>query len=285
MSARLTYRSYEAQEAFVAECHRRIGEWRVPHELRLVQTGLGPTTVLVAGGPTGVNGHSRPVLVVPGAHLAAAALLPLAAALAHTRQVLVVDPPGQPGLSYPKRPGHFGAYGAWLDEVVATLGQKPTVVGHASGAAIALLADPDAVADVVLANPAGIVKATRSLSVRVDDARWRLQPSARTARALAQQLAAPVTTVDDATVRWLELVATHARPSSTTSAVLGADVLEPWAARSASLRVLAGAHDPLFPPDRLTPATSRHGVATTIVQGAGHLLPVERPEAIAAALG
>ena len=284
MSGRLTYRSYEAQEAFVAECHRRIGAWRVPHELRLVQTSLGPTTVLVAGGPTGVNGHSRPLLVLPGAHLAAAALLPLAAALAHTRQVLVVDPPGQPGLSYPKRPAYVGAYGAWLDEVIATLGQKPTVVAHASGAAMALLADPESMADVVLVNPGGIVNAVRSVGDRVADLRWRLQPGAHTARARLQRLAAPAAMLDDDTVRWFELVATHARPGGTAPSTVGGDVLGAWSARAGDLRILAGAQDPLFPPGRLAPATSRLGLATTVVQGCGHLLPVERPEAIAAAL-
>ena len=284
MSARLAYKTFEAQEALVAECRRRIDSWRVPHELRLLQTTLGPTTVLVAGGPTGLDGHRRPVLVLPGTNAAAAALLPLAAAVARSRQVLVVDPPGQAGLSYPKRPSHLGAYGTWLGEVLASLDRRPTVVGHALGAAIALLAEPDRMADLVLVNPAGIVKARRTPALTKAELRWRLRPAAHTARDLAQQLAAPVTTVPDDTVRWLELVATHARVASTPAPV-GDDVLARWAPRADRVRILAGAHDPRFPPDRLAAIAGTHGLTTTSVQGAGHLIPDERPEAITAALG
>ena len=45
MSTRLAYKDFESQEAVVAECRRRIDGWRVPHELRVVQTTLGPATV------------------------------------------------------------------------------------------------------------------------------------------------------------------------------------------------------------------------------------------------
>ena len=283
MSSRLAYRSFEAQEAFVAECRRRIDGWRVPHELRLLQTDAGPTTVLVAGGPTGRNGHARPVLVLPGTNVAAAALLPMAAAIARTRQVLVVDPPGQPGLSYPKRPMSFGAYGAWLDQVLTSLDRRPTVVGHALGAAIALLADPHHVADLVLVNPAGIVKARRTPALTDAELRWRVRPAAHTARKLVQRLVAPVALVPDDTVRWFELVAVHAHPVA-TPAPLGDDVLARWSPRANDVRILAGAHDPRFPPDRLAAIAGTHGLATTIVQGAGHLIPDERPEAIAAVL-
>lgn len=283
MSARLAYKSFEAQEAFVAECRRRIDRWRTPHELRLVQTSLGPTTVLVAGGPTGLNGHSRPVLVLPGTNHAAAALLPFAATVARTRQVLIADPPGQAGLSYPKRPSHFGAYGTWIDEVITSLDRRPTLVGHALGAAIALLADTGHVAELVLVNPAGIAKARRTPALTNAELRWRIRPAAHTSRALVERLAAPVTSIADDTVRWFELVATHAHPAVTPTPV-GDDVLARWTPRAADVRILAGAHDPRFPPDRLVAIASTHGLAVTIVQGAGHLIPDERPEAIAAAL-
>lgn len=283
MSARLAYRSFEAQEAFVAECRRRIDAWRVPHELRLLQTTLGPTTVLVAGGPTGLNGHSRPVLLLPGTNASAAALLPLAAAIARTRQVLVVDLPGQAGLSYPKRPSHFGAYGTWLDEVLTSLDRRPTVVGHALGAAVAVLADPNHVADLLLVNPAGLVKARRTPALADAELRWRVRPSGRTARTLVGRLCAPVASVADDTVRWFELVATHAHPA-VTPAPVGDEVLARWSARNDDVRILAGAHDPRFPPDRLAVVAGTHGLATTVVQGAGHLIPDERPEAIGSAL-
>lgn len=281
--ARLAYKSFEAQEAFVAECRSRIDGWRTPHELRLLQTNLGPTTVLVAGGTAGRNGPSRSVLVLPGTNAAAAAVLPLAAVIARTHQVLVVDPPGQPGLSYPKRPSHFGAYGAWLDEVLTSLDHRPTVVGHALGAAIALLADPQHVADLVLVNPAGIVKARRTPALTKAELEWRVRPAAGTARALAVRLAAPSATIADDTVRWLELVATHAHPA-TTPAPVGDENLARWSPRATDIRILAGTHDPRFLPDRLAVIAGTHGLATTVVQGAGHLIPDERPEAIAATL-
>lgn len=283
MSSRLAYKSFEAQEAVVAECHRRLAAWRVPHELRLVQTGLGPTTVLVAGGPTGLNGRSRPVLVLPGANFAAASLLPLTANLARTRQVLVVDPPGQAGLSYPKGPSPFGAFGVWLDEVLTTLDRRPTVVGHALGAALALLATPDHVADLVLVNPAGLAKPVRNPALAAAELQWRLRPAAHTARNLLQLLADPFATVRDESVRWLELVATHARPTRLPAPV-GDDVLARWGHRAGDVRLLAGVNDPRFPPDRLLSVASQHGLAVTVVQGAGHLIPDERPEAVAAVI-
>ena len=289
MSARLAYRSFEDQEAVVAECHARLDAWRTPHESRIVQTALGPTTVVVAGGASGHNGRSRPVLVLPGANLAAAALLPLATAIARSgRQVLVADLPGQAGLSYPKRPPNLGAYGAWLDELLTSLDRRPTLVAHAFGAAVALLASPERVADLVLVNPAGVIPARslrRATGLALAELSWRLRPAPHTARTFAQRLAAPGTVVRDDTVRWLELVSTHARPVWTPAPV-GDDVVARWAAPgSAPVRVLAGVHDPRFPPDDLARAASLLGLATTLVQGAGHLLPDERPDAVVAALG
>jgi pimeloyl-ACP methyl ester carboxylesterase len=281
MSGRhLVYKSYDAQQAVVTWCHRAIDGWRTPHELRVLHTQLGPTTVLIAGGTPGPR-TQHPVVVLPGTNFAAAALLPLAAAIARTRQVLIVDLPGQPGLSYPKRAPYVGAYGGWLDEVLGHLDPHPTVVGHSLGAAIALLASPERTGDLVLVNPAGFAKVRLTPKLLGATVPWLLRPSAHTARDLAQHMAAPTTTVHDDTVRWLELVGRNCRATTAPSPV-GADVLARW--RGRDVRLLLGDADPFFPRERIEPVAVANGFAATVVTGAGHLVPEERPDAVLAAL-
>uniref|UniRef100_UPI0012FF47C6 alpha/beta fold hydrolase n=1 Tax=Streptomyces exfoliatus TaxID=1905 RepID=UPI0012FF47C6 len=77
-----------------------------------------------------------------GTNFNAAACLPLATALATRYRTVLVDVPGQPGLSSGERgPGEarLDWYGAWLSGVLEACASGPVIVlGHSFGAAIAL---------------------------------------------------------------------------------------------------------------------------------------------------
>ncbi|WP_371637666.1 alpha/beta hydrolase [Streptomyces zaomyceticus] len=130
------YRSAEGREAVRRWCVEELAAWQVPHECRVFQAGGAETHAVVAGsgGPT--------VVVVPGTNFNAAACLPLATALATRYRTVLVDVPGQPGLSSGERglaEGRLDWYGAWLSDAIEACASGPVIVlGHSFGAAIAL---------------------------------------------------------------------------------------------------------------------------------------------------
>ena len=131
------YRSPAGHEAIRSWCASRLDGRAFPHERRTVPTVLGETSLVTAGdGPA-------TVLYLPGTNFNAASSLLLVDALAGRVRVVVADLPGQPGLSAGRRPPDRLAYGAWVDELVASLAADRLVLaGHSLGAAAALTADP-----------------------------------------------------------------------------------------------------------------------------------------------
>src|SRR5690606_7450549 len=90
-------------------------------------------------------------------------------ALLLRHQVLLVDLPGQPGLSEPVRPtgDSVQAYGRLVDELLETLElEGALVVGHSLGAAVALAATPGPrIGGLLLLSPAGLSRARLSLGL------------------------------------------------------------------------------------------------------------------------
>ena len=90
---RSVYRSAEGQHAVQGWCSRRLDRWTVPHIRGHVGTGAGMThRVSTGSGPP-------TVVVVPGTNANAALCEPLAAVLAPRWPTMLLDLPGQPGLS------------------------------------------------------------------------------------------------------------------------------------------------------------------------------------------
>lgn len=272
------YRSAEG-EAIVREwCENRLAAWAAPHERVVLDGPLGPTHVTVAGS------GSPAVVWLPGTNFNAATSGALAAHVARSRRVYVVDLPGQPGLSSPTRLGRdrMQRYGAWLGDVVARLDEPVVVAGHSLGAAIALAASPsDSILGIALIGPAGLrgVRVTpRLLAVSTP---WMLRPSPDRAGALLSYMQHPSSAVDGDLAEWLDLVARHTRPVGAPGPLPRTD-LERW--RGAAT-VVVGEADAFFPPSRLREiAEESLQTGIRVVEGAGHLVPDEQPERLATLL-
>jgi pimeloyl-ACP methyl ester carboxylesterase len=275
------YKHDAGRDAITAWCRHAVDHWRTPHEIRLLRTRLGNTSVVVAGG-----GREAPVIVLPGTNYSAAALLRFADVLVRRRhgQVLLVDLPGQPGLSDEHRAPNPAEYGAWLDEVLFQLDAtpRPIVLGHSLGAAIALHADPahPRLGPLVLVAPAGFVGARLTANLLKATMPWLLRPNRDTAHRLAEFMSSPATEVDAETADWLAAVGRHCRATKAPAPLAGPELAR-W--RDHRLHLVLGADDPFFRPDKVLAAARAAGLATnhvTTVADAGHLVPEERPDAI-----
>ncbi|MFE1787847.1 alpha/beta fold hydrolase [Streptomyces sp. NPDC059525] len=265
------YRSTTGKELIQRWCLDQLAAWSVPHERKTVTAKGAQTHVVIAGS------GATTVVFVPGTNFNAAASLPLATALVTTGyRVLLVDVPGQPGLSSGER-GSAGArlswYGAWLSEVIEEISSEPVaVMGHSFGAAIALSSDCPRIDRLVLVSPGGLTRLRLTPTVLAASAAWFLRPAPTHSARLLRAMLAPGRPPREELVTWMTLVARHARSS-------GAPGAATLPARSIPRLVVTGDHDVFLPPRRLGPAVrSVLGAELGVVSGAGHLVVEERPE-------
>jgi pimeloyl-ACP methyl ester carboxylesterase len=265
------YRNTTSRKHIRRWCFDRLDAWAVPHERTTVTANGAHTHVVLAG-----DGATT-VVFVPGTNFNAAASLPLATALVATGyRVLLVDVPGQPGLSSGERAisgGRLSWYGAWLSEVIEKVPPEPVaVMGHSFGAAIALSTDSPRISRLVLVSPGGLVKLRLTPAVLAASAAWFLRPAPTHSARLLRDMLAPGHQPREDLVDWMTLVARHSRSSGAP----GAAVLP---ARSIPRLVVTGEHDVFLPPRRLATAVrSTLGVELGVVFEAGHLVVEERPE-------
>ena len=274
------YRSEQHESAVRRWCEARLDAWEVPHDRHVVDTHLGPTHVVATGTGPGT------VLVLPGTNFNAATSLPWLTALTGDRRLLVADLPGQPGLSADTRPAdETHGYAAWLDDVLSWAGTADgpvVVVAHSRAAAVALTAHPARVAALVLLNPAGLTTVRPGPAVLRTALPWMVASSEATSRRLLELMAGPTGGYPEELVEWLTLVATATRTTGAPGPLPPA-ITSRW--RSGPVRVIVGEHDRFFPPARLDAAAHRLlGLTPTVVGGAGHLLPDQRPDVVARAV-
>ena len=276
------YRS-EALESDVRRwCADRLDAWRVPHSTAVMNTSLGDTHLTWAGaGPD-------TCVFLPGTNFNAATSTGLLEVLSTRCRVVCADLPGQPGLSAAGRPSdERQQFAHWVAEVLEEArrrgpGGKVVLMGHSRGAAVALSADPDSVDSLVLLSPAGLARAHLTPGVLVRSVLWLIRPTARTAGGLVELMADRETSGLDLIVEWMALVG---RSTRTTGAPgpLPREMLVRW--RGRPMQVLVGSGDVFFPPRRLDGPTHRSlGKRVEVIDGAGHLLVDERPDAVATAL-
>lgn len=275
-SARV-YRSESAERSVHAWCHRALSQWPELGALSPVETGLGNTQAFHATG-----GPGTPVLVLSGTNFNAATTVPAARALSADRPVLLVDLPGQPGLSSSQRTGNtrIEAYGAWLDELLPQITDRPVIVlGHSRGAAIALASTPSPlIAGMLLLNPAGLTAAGVSSESMRATLPWMIHPNEQTSGRLVEFLSGPATVCGEhrAETEWLTLVARYCRTGSIPSP-LHAEHFRAWA--DTPVAVATGSHDSFFSPARLHGPTRRFlNAEVHTIEGAGHLSLYEQPE-------
>ncbi|MFB7630244.1 alpha/beta fold hydrolase [Streptomyces sp. NPDC056149] len=264
------YRSASGRERVRRWCLDQLDAWPVPHE-RTTVTARGALTHVVTAGSGATT-----VVCVPGTNFCAAACLPLATALVSAgHRVILLDVPGQPGLSTGERGlagGRLAWYGAWLDETLDELAAGPvTVLGHSFGAAIALSAASWSVDQLVLLSPGGLTRLRLTPGVLAASAAWFFRPAPRHSDRLLRTMHAPGHRPRPELVEWMTLVARHTRSG-------GAPGLATLPARPVPRRVVTGAHDTFLPPRRLGPAV-RIALDTDleVLPDAGHLLLDEQP--------
>ncbi|MFE0192173.1 alpha/beta fold hydrolase [Streptomyces sp. NPDC058989] len=270
------YRSERGRQSIQDWCADQLERWTVSHERTMVTAMEAPTHVVTAGA------GSTTVVFVPGTNFNAAASLPLATALVTAgHRVLLLDVPGQPGLSSGERgPSGLTWYGAWLGEVLKELSTGPvTVLGHSFGAAIALSCASPCVERQVLVSPGGLTRLRVTGSVMAASAAWYLRPTPKRSARLLRAMHAPGHRPRTEMVEWMTLIARHARSSASPG------VAEDLPATTARRWAIVGEHDTFLPPRRLGPAVHRTlGIDLDVVAGNGHLLVDEDPEYVAAVI-
>jgi pimeloyl-ACP methyl ester carboxylesterase len=227
-------------------------------------TSAGQVALVSAG-----QGEPR-VVLVPGTGFNAATALPWLRALSARWPTMVVDLPGQPGLSDPHRPrrGRLAWYGRVLNEVLTDLDQV-VLVGNSLGAAVVLAADSPRIAARVLVSPAGVIRLTVDPALTLASARWLLRPTADNTRRMLRLFVGPGERPPESEVDWMALMAASCR-TTLAPPPLPAALLARRADRPCVVGV--GEHDRFLPPRRLAPALRRvMGVDLRVFPGMGHL--------------
>lgn len=153
------YRSERARAEVRRWCENRIEGAGLARARSEVVTSAGVTGVVTVGPEP--RGGGPTVVLLPGTNMNAALCLPVVEALARARRVVVLDLPGQPGLSADLRPRakRSSWYGKWLAEALAQAVPGPVVVvGHSLGGAVSLACDAPQIVGRVLLSSAGLVR-------------------------------------------------------------------------------------------------------------------------------
>lgn len=265
------YRSAEAR-AGIADLYRRARE-ALPFatESRTLTTRFGETHVLVAGPSDGT-----PIVLFGGGNVVGPLTLGWFAPLTDAFRILAPDTIGQPGLSAGNRvSGSDESLGQWALDVLDGLElDSPGAIGVSYGAGVLLrLAElaPDRVSRAALVVPSGIVGSPVPAMLRLAASYglYRLRPSRARAASVTSLLAHGE--ADDLMVESVERS-------------FGGTKLEtemPRLARPADFArfrspvvVIAGEHDPLFPPGRVLPAARSlfpNLVSASVLAGSGHI--------------
>jgi len=274
------YRSELAERTVRGWCRERLDEFPDLTELPEITTSLGPTRAFRLPGGTGA-----PVVVLGGTNFNSALMAGPASAMCPDREVILVDLPGQPGLSCGIRPkAHRAvAYGAWFEEVLPELVDRPSlVVGHALGAAVVLASAPSPlVKGLVLLDPAGLTAAANSPELMRVTLPWMIGPREDKSTRLLNFLSGPgFRQRPHPFAAWMTMVGQHCRTSGLAPHALSVERLLPW--QKHHVTVATGSDDVFFSSARLHgPARRFLDAEVHVLEGAGHLAPYEVPDEVA----
>jgi pimeloyl-ACP methyl ester carboxylesterase len=276
------YKSEEARERAFKSYDSMLAHWQVPCETRFVDTTFGPTH-LIACGPA----EAPPVVLLHGAGGNATGWIWNVGGLADRYQVYALDTIGDFGKSAGTRPAYSsGDHARWLSEVFERLGLgRARVAGLSLGGWIAFhfaLAAPERVERLVLMAPASLQRMNAKFMFRGGLA--MMFPRAAIVRSFFRYLASreypgmPAHAMDALIVQWQA-----GRPNSVQVPVIRDVELS---ALHVPTLVLLGSEDPIYDADK---AASRvravaPQIQIEIIPDAGHLFPIERPEATNKAL-
>ena len=260
------YKNARSEEVIRRWCSEALARAGFPVRTRTVETSAGQVSLTSAGvGPLRV-------VLVPGTGANAATDLAWLRALSVRWAITVVDLPGQPGLSDPRRPhrSRLAWYGRTLDEILMVMGADDVVlVGNSLGAAVALAADSPRIRGRALVSPAGLIKLSVDPSSALASAVWLLRPTAEHTRSMLRLFVAPGSDPPETDVEWMTLLAACCRttlaPPPLPAELLARRALQPCV-------VGVGEYDRFLPPVRLAPILHRTmNLDLRVFRGMGHL--------------
>jgi pimeloyl-ACP methyl ester carboxylesterase len=269
------YKSSRGHQAVRQWCSGALARAGFPLTSATVDTSAGQVQLTSAG-----TGRPR-VVMVPGTGSNAAVALPWLRALSARWPTTVVDLPGQPGLSDPRRPrrARLEWYGRALDEVLATTELDGVIlVGNSLGAAVALAADSPRIAARALISPAGFIRLSVDPKLALAAAVWLLRPRSEHTRRMLRLFVAPGEDPPETDVAWMTLVGTCCR-TTLSPPPLPTKLLASRAERPCVIGV--GEHDRFLPPRRLTPAVRRTmNLDLRVFSDMGHLTTPDHLDAV-----
>jgi pimeloyl-ACP methyl ester carboxylesterase len=223
------------------------------------------------------------VVLVPGTNTNGAVYRHIARALAARWPTMVLDVPGQPGLSADVRPRRSRAawYGQWLTEALEqTVPGQALVVGHSLGGAGVLAFGSPRIAGRLLLSSAGLARLLVPPAVLAATVPWLTRPTVPRAARVLRHMVAPGRRVPDELAEWTALVARCCRSSLAPPPLPSA---LPADRRPVPCLVATGRHDALLPPRRVGPAALRYlGITLHILDSSEHRLLDEAPDEIVA---
>lgn len=201
------YRSDAGRDVIRYWCTDQLEHWVTPHDTG-VTTANGARTHAVIS----TTAFADPsVLFVPGTNFNAASSLPLASALAQRRRTILLDVPGQPGLSDGDRGiagGRLDWYGRWLADTIDQVTSGPViVVGHSFGAAIAMSTTHSRISGQVLVSPGGLTRLRITPGVLAASSAWLALPGDKHSAWLLRAMHRPGFPPRSELVDWMTLVA------------------------------------------------------------------------------
>lgn len=263
------YKNPRGQRAVRQWCSEALARAEFPVTNTTLETSVGRVELTSAG-----TGRPR-VVMVPGTASNAAVALPWLRALSARWATTIVDLPGQPGLSDPRRPRRAGQarlawYGRVLDETLAAMdADRVVLVGNSLGAAVALAAGSPRITARALISPAGFIRLRVNPEVALASAAWLLRPTIEHTRRMLRLFVAPGADPPEIEVEWMDLMATCCR-TTLAPPPLPAELLARRAEQPCVVGV--GEHDRFLPPDRLAPAVRRTmNLDVRVFPGVGHL--------------
>lgn len=280
----MTYRSPAGRAAIEHQYARWLETIPGPIAARRIPTRFGDAHVLRIGRLLTEDGrgaqHRAPaVIALAGTNFPALAWTPLSPLTKRGLRLFAVDLIGQPGRSDGDRlPPSSPDLVRWLSDVMDGLELASThLVGHSLGGHLALhfaAVRAARVDRVALICPSGLMRLRVPAPVLARTVAWLARPNRRTSSALLRRMSEPGQDVEDL-VPWMSVVGGHVW-TSLAPRPLPARVL---ATVSQPVLVIAGERDPFLPGRRLAEATRRRlpHARTVVVEGAGHLLPHDRP--------
>ncbi|MFD0555730.1 pimeloyl-ACP methyl ester carboxylesterase [Stackebrandtia endophytica] len=266
------YRNTVSQYTVRQWCLNRLAQWSTPHSRQVVKVDDVDVHL------THIGDQAAKVVFLPGTNFNAATSLKLGSALSERWPTMIIDLPGQPGLSSGFRPRHphDGWYGRIVAKVLeATAAREVVVVGHSLGAAVALACDSPRIGARVLCSPAGITRLGMDIPLLACSTRWLLTPTMAASRRLLNLMMAPGGRASTTAAEWMSLVGHHCR-TSLAPPPQPIEVLGRAAGRT--LVVATGEHDRFLGPRRLaTPVQRGLDVSLRTLPDVGHLVGDERP--------